>query len=72
MKYLITYDDTYNIDYYCGFFSVMSRNILNMNVIMYNTRKNALKEIDKRSLDPLEYKIIEISEKDLFIARLKG
>lgn len=78
MKYIIVYDDTYNLHYYCRFvfnsekhwWMLTSRNL--KDVRPYDTRKDAQDEIDRYDPDLSEHDILAIPNKDLFIARLKG
>ena len=78
MKYIIAYNDTYNLTYFCHFgyesngrwcmFS--SRNL--KDATSYDTRKHAQNEIDRQDPDLSEHDILAIPSKDLFIARLRG
>lgn len=78
MKYIIVYDDTYNLDYFRRFgfnskgrwWMFTSRNL--KDVTSYDTRKDAQDEIDRQDPDLSEHDILAIPGKDLFMSRLKG
>ncbi len=77
MKYIIAYDDTYNISYFCGIIRddgirwLLSASRQLKHAEIFNTRNDAENEIHSLYTELSEHDILAISEKDIFIAKLK-